>query len=179
MMPDSEFEADVVKGEERESDNDSLSGIIDEIENLEPEKRREVAQFFFEHKESMQLQGAFTSPLPPPAMLRDYNELIPNGADRLMVMAEDQSRHRIRIESIVIQSDTRRSYIGLWLGFGVALAVLLTAGYAIHAGYPKLAGAVVAIDLVALASVFVYGSISRRSERASRRKLTGSDRESE
>ena len=33
------------------------------------------------------------SPLPPPVEYREYAELIPNGADRLMQMAERQQSH--------------------------------------------------------------------------------------
>lgn len=164
------------KQSEGEPEDGSLSEILDEIEGLDPEEQKTIAQFFFERREST--LSSFTSPLPPPSILREYNELIPNGADCLMTMAENQARHRIRIESIVIQGDTRRSYIGLWLGFFVALLVLLTAMYAIYAGEPVLAGAIVTIDLIALSSVFVYGSITRRIERQCRRKAIEAESES-
>lgn len=33
---------------------------------------------------------AFSGPLPPPAMLAQYNDVVPNGAERIMAMAERQ-----------------------------------------------------------------------------------------
>jgi hypothetical protein len=36
----------------------------------------------------------FSGPLPPTEMLQEYNRLIPNGAERIMTMAESQSAHR-------------------------------------------------------------------------------------
>src|SRR6202035_5535082 len=42
--------------------------------------------------------------LPEPSELAAYNTIIPNGADRIMKMAEVQSAHRIEIEKAVVES---------------------------------------------------------------------------
>jgi hypothetical protein len=42
--------------------------------------------------------------LPEPNELAAYNAIIPNGADRIMKMAEAQSAHRIELESTVVRS---------------------------------------------------------------------------
>jgi uncharacterized membrane protein len=44
-------------------------------------------------------QSEFSGPLPPPGMLARYNDALPDGADRIVKMAEDQSSHRRRMES--------------------------------------------------------------------------------
>lgn len=172
-MAEGNTEPNASEANPREPDDGSLSEILDELSNLDPAEQKVIAQVFMARHEST--LSAFSSPIPPPEILREYNDLIPNGAERIMVMAEDQNRHRIRLESVVVQGDTKRSYTGLWLGFVISLAVLLLALYAIREGYPTLAGVIVAIDLVALASVFVYGSISRRNERADRREKQKKD----
>ena len=43
-----------------------------------------------------------SGPLPDPESLGHYNEIITNGADRIMAMAENQQQHRIFIEKKVI-----------------------------------------------------------------------------
>src|SRR5438477_9646871 len=43
-------------------------------------------------------------PLPDPSELAAYNATIPNGADRIMKMAEAQSAHRLEMERLVITS---------------------------------------------------------------------------
>jgi uncharacterized membrane protein len=45
---------------------------------------------------------SFSGPLPPPALLAKYNEVIPNGAERIMAMAERQSAHREFLEKQVV-----------------------------------------------------------------------------
>jgi uncharacterized membrane protein len=40
----------------------------------------------------------FSGPIPPPDLLERYNQIIPEGADRILKMAEKQSAHRQKIE---------------------------------------------------------------------------------
>ncbi|MFN7543319.1 MAG: DUF2335 domain-containing protein [Acidobacteriota bacterium] len=42
---------------------------------------------------------AFSGPLPPPSVLRDYEEFVPGSAERIIAMAEKQGDHRRRLES--------------------------------------------------------------------------------
>jgi uncharacterized membrane protein len=38
------------------------------------------------------------APLPPPAEFREYDQLIPNGADRIMAQWESETAHRHRLQ---------------------------------------------------------------------------------
>jgi uncharacterized membrane protein len=42
---------------------------------------------------------SFMGPIPPPGMLAEYNNVIPNGADRVIKMAEKEQAHRHNIEA--------------------------------------------------------------------------------
>lgn len=44
----------------------------------------------------------FEGPLPPPAMLDGYNQVIPDGANRIMRMAESEAEHRRSVEKEVL-----------------------------------------------------------------------------
>ena len=46
--------------------------------------------------------SSFSGPIPPPALLQKYNEIIPNGAERILAMAEKQSAHREYLEKRVV-----------------------------------------------------------------------------
>lgn len=59
----------------------------------------EVAEEAQRRGHIIQVQAAFSGPIPPPEMLAQYNAVLPNGADRIVKMAEDQSAHRRRVES--------------------------------------------------------------------------------
>ncbi|MBW2608107.1 MAG: DUF2335 domain-containing protein [Deltaproteobacteria bacterium] len=47
----------------------------------------------------------FSWPLPPPEILAKYNSVLPDAAERIISMAENQATHRQRIESKVIESN--------------------------------------------------------------------------
>lgn len=66
----------------------------------------------------------FSGPIPPPELLKQYDEIIPNGANRIITMAENQSAHRIELEKIVIRGDSRRANAGLVCGFVFGLIVV-------------------------------------------------------
>jgi hypothetical protein len=64
-----------------------------------------------------------SGPLPPPQVLEHYERVLPGSAQRLLTMAEEQSRHRMRQESRDHEADIRQTWVGMFLGFGIGLAV--------------------------------------------------------
>ena len=69
-------------------------------------------------------QQQWSGPLPPPAALAQFNNIIPNGAERIVVMVEreQQSRQDLDKQAIFAQiQDTQRGhYIGAFIA---ALAI--------------------------------------------------------
>ena len=68
----------------------------------------------------------------------------------------------MKIEAMRTASDHNLAQTGQWIGLAVVLAVLVLAGYMAYLGATTAAVAVIGIDLVSLAAVFVYGSLSKR-----------------
>ena len=108
------------------------------------------------------------SPYPPPEILQGYDKVVPGFAERVVREVEKQSEHRQKLESQVVLADIKKSYLGMALGFVVALAGLAAAVVCVwHGG--QVAGAVIGtVDLVALVGIFIYGSQQRRGERQER-----------
>lgn len=106
--------------------------------------------------------------LPPAEDLARYNEVVPDGANRLFIMAEKQSDHRIEIEKHVIRADGKRADRGQYCALIVALVAFGVAAYAISQGQAVTATVIGSFDLVALVGVFIYGSWAARSERESK-----------
>ena len=111
---------------------------------------------------------SFSGPLPPPQILEAYNNVVPDGANRILRMAEEQSKHRMSMETHVTRSESRRADFGLGaalvvaLGFLTASVVLVTAGHAIPG---TLLGT---FDIASLVWVFIKGDRERRDERQAR-----------
>ena len=68
----------------------------------------------------------FQGPLPPPFILKDYEEILPGSADRILNMSERQQQHRIELERARVFADIRMEQLGLGAGF--ILAVILAIG---------------------------------------------------
>ncbi|MGH9278453.1 MAG: DUF2335 domain-containing protein [Acidimicrobiales bacterium] len=66
----------------------------------------------------------FSGPLPHPRILREYNEICPGAADRILGMAERQATQRQALERIVVEGKDRRATQGQRIGG--ALAALIT-----------------------------------------------------
>ena len=114
------------------------------------------------HQQSVQ---SFSGPLPPPSVLKQYDDIVPGAAERIIKMAEEQFVHRTTIEKEVIISDIKRSKLGQRFGFIIAIVGLLVALFVTLKGY-EVAGSIIGgATIVSLVSVFVYGTKSRRKER--------------
>jgi uncharacterized membrane protein len=109
---------------------------------------------------------SFSGPMPNPSLLKDYEAIIPGCAARMLSMAEKQAEHRQSLERIVIIGDSKRADNGLKAGFIVAIVGLISAVLLVVTGHDWAGFTIGGLDLVSLVSVFVYGTISRRSERA-------------
>ena len=103
-------------------------------------------------------------------MLARFNEIIPNGADRIVAMAEAQQRHRHELESAVVKGNVRAQSRGQW--FGLILGVLAIGGGIGLIAFDKDTAGLTAIIVafVSLAGVFVYGKVEQEKERARKRE---------
>ena len=108
---------------------------------------------------------SWQGPIPPPRELREYDLIVPGAASRILGMAEQQSTHRMALEKHVVTGDSRRSYLGLILGFIIALTFLGGGIFLIYSGHTFSGLLLGGLDLVSLVSVFVIGTNSRKAER--------------
>jgi uncharacterized membrane protein len=109
--------------------------------------------------------GWWSSPYPPPELLRGYEDTLPGSANRILGMAEEQQKHRHVLERTTVVGANRRAWWGLWLGFAISLVVLGLGTLTILEGYPWAGGGVMGVDVVALAGVFVIGQYRQSKER--------------
>jgi uncharacterized membrane protein len=107
----------------------------------------------------------FSGPLPPPDVLARYNEIVPQGAERIIAMAERQSAHREALEKKVVFGNSSSEKMGAIFAFILSLATILGGIWLIHDG--KSSSGLVAIlgNLAALAGVFVYSRRKQTKER--------------
>ena len=109
---------------------------------------------------------AYSGPLPKPSDLQEYDNVVPGAGERIIRMAEQQAEHRQFLEKTVITGDTKRADMGLYSGAVIAFCVLGGSIFLIYTGHDWAGAFILSLDIVGLVSVFIYGTRSRRSERA-------------
>lgn len=115
-------------------------------------------------------ETSFTGPIPPPEILARYSEVVPNGADRILRMAENQSNHRQEMESRYLRHEIVRSYMGVICGFFIGMTGILSSAYLVSQGH-NIAGTILGGgSLGGLVTAFLKGYGSRREERERRDK---------
>lgn len=152
---------DAVDPEEAPAENpigEVLEGLpLDEEEKATVTRRLEL------------LRGHFSSPVPPPFIMKEHGEVLPSAPERILAMAERQSAHRQMLENRV----TRGADIRAYTGQGCALLVALLFGYwsydLIRTGAEWPGALLGTVDLVGLVSVFMLGK--RGQERDRRRDV--------
>ena len=102
----------------------------------------------------------FQGPVPPPAMLKEYDQLMPGLANRLVELTEKEQRHRHQMVSDTVSI----AKSGQTKAFWIALSVIISAVVFGLMGERVLAGALVTIDLAALVSAFIAGKHYSRNQ---------------
>lgn len=108
----------------------------------------------------------FSGPVPPPSLLARYNDVVPNGAERILAMAERQSAHRESIEAQVIAGNISIQKQGNLRAFIISMTVILGGIYVMATGKSGWGFAAILTSLASIASVFVVAKIEQRKERA-------------
>jgi uncharacterized membrane protein len=106
----------------------------------------------------------FSGPLPPPEILARYNDAIPGGAERILAMAENQSKHRQSLEGKVVDANCRAQRTGSILGFLICITAIASGTFLIYVG--KSAEGLVPIigALGGLVGVFVIGKYQQKKD---------------
>lgn len=117
----------------------------------------------------------FSGPLPPPALLRQYDELLPGCADRILSMVESNSRHRQALEAKVVDATCKVATRGQVLGFALAFTVIVLGAGLIHSGHETQGFAMIVGTATSLIGAFMWGRL--RQEKARRDKLASRQRQ--
>lgn len=98
-------------------------------------------------------------------MLQQYNDILPDAAERILRMAEAQSSHRQDLERRVVKSDILKSYLGIGAGFLTALVAIGCGSWVAYQGQPGAGVAIGGLPVVGLVLAFLKGTSARQEER--------------
>lgn len=129
---------------------DAFSRVLD---------RPEIQQIVVAHH-------AFQGPLPPPDLLRGYQDILPDAPERIFQLTEKEFSHRQRMEEKALDGAIGRDKRGQYFGLGATLFTVACATLLGLTGHEVLAGTVIG-TVVAVAGIFVIRqrpSIKKRSD---------------
>ena len=137
MFPNTSIKPEITL-EDPSKEKQEIATDTPEAERIEPE-----------HKVSVQAT-AFSGPLPPPSILREYDSVVSGGAERIFVMAEKEQAHTHKCEKSEMELQ-RIGAIGLMV---LVLVIVLIGGALIYSGK---SGSGFTLVLGALAPLFASG----------------------
>ena len=124
---------------------------------------------------SIAAERSFSGPIPPPWLLREYEEILPGSADRIMKLAEletatlrDGYATRHRIAEAMAEEDGRRTRRGMYLGGALGGGLLVVAVVLALEGatWPAVVAAI--SQLVPTLAVFIPNARARWRNRRTR-----------
>lgn len=155
---------------EQKQDDSSVSSseivqIEQELKEINPKvfdgvpisQRREIIRTMVSFK-------SHSGPLPDPETMSAYNLMIPNGAERIMVMAEEQAKHRMGLEKKAIPSQLDQSKYGQIYGFVLSVLLIGSSVYLAATGHEKTACVLGGGTIIALAIIFVLKQMPRSTK---------------
>ena len=111
-----------------------------------------------------------SGPIPDASQLERYDMVCPGAADRIITMAEKQSKHRQDIEKKVVTASSRDSLLGLLAAFIIGIVTTVFGGVLILKSHDAAGTIFGGVGLSSLVGTFVYGTRSSRRERESKNK---------
>ena len=111
----SEKKQEIMEGNDQQQE-------IDVSEENSQEQVEQVKQVLAEV-----IKSEFSGPIPPPNIIKGYEDILPGAADRIITMAEEQSRHRQHMEKEMIRVESRDSSLGIMCAFGLGIGCIIAA----------------------------------------------------
>ncbi|MDO6738310.1 DUF2335 domain-containing protein [Wenyingzhuangia sp. 2_MG-2023] len=131
------------------------------FKGVNPKKKLEILRSF---SVTMIQEKSHSGPLPDSESLIQYNSVIPEGADRIMKMAERQQEHRMSIEKRVISSQSQQSGLGQVFGLIIGIVGIASGTYLASIGATTVGGIIAGGTVVSLVSVFVIGKNTQKNK---------------
>ncbi len=94
-------------------------------------------------------------PIPPPTMLKGYNDAVQDGGARILAMAENEAHHRRQIDWYETKGSVRRGYASIASALTIAVMAMVLAGYMAYLGHPGWATLIFSADVVVVILAFL------------------------
>lgn len=105
----------------------------------------------------------FSGPLPHPAALQGYKQVLEDAPERILKMAETEAANRQHIERWIVKGDVIRSIVGVLCAFTMGVLTLCLGAYLVLQNHDVAGTLFAGAGLTSLVSAFIYGTRYLRS----------------
>lgn len=103
------------------------------------------------------VQEQFSGPMPHPRHLREYEDILPGSAERILSMAERALAHHATMDSAALNAAVDDRKRGMRFGLWAFIASLLTSILLAYLGLTEVAIAALGTTVIGAVAVFVQG----------------------
>jgi uncharacterized membrane protein len=116
-----------------------------------------------------------SDPLPPPSMLKGYEDVLPGVADRIFTLMEQQSAHRQELERTTLDRNSRSRDRGQFFAFILCALVKVGGFVAIYLGQSLVGMAAIIIAVGGVAATFLASRQRQQQQLEERREAIPGD----
>lgn len=132
---DNNAQNNIDKGNSSNTTDLELQQLIEKIEK-NPQILNEVPkEIKFQILRHRVTQHMHAGPLPPPEYLRDYNDIIPGAAERIMAMAETEQKHTHQMDKTTAKYSFIQFILGQIFAFTIGIFAIAAAAYCLLKGH--------------------------------------------
>jgi len=135
-------------------DEGSVDRLSELFKDLPQEKQKEARRIV----NTLTVSHSFSGPLPPPNIVKGYDGVVKNGAERVFAMAESQSEHRIALEKYIVKKELKYNGRAQIFAFVLGVIGLLAATSLAIFGHDFIAGVFATTTIGGLATAFIIGT---------------------
>ncbi len=139
-----------------------LSKKLPQYKNLPSQERREILSL---------VMRSHSGPLPDAETLSSYNDTIPNGAERIMIMAEESQQASIAAlnkQLSISEIDVKGHYGSIKraqvFAFSIAILCIGLGSWLVTLGFSTFAYLLVAAPMLTLAGAFIKGVFTKSKD---------------
>ncbi len=125
--------------------------ILGKIQELTPQEQEVIIN-------QLTVTEHFQGPLPAPKHLRQYNEIVPGAAERIIVMAEKEQEHRHSSEDLDLSAAIKQVTRGQWMAFILAIVFAGIAVWLTLSGFEVAGSVVFGSTIVGIVTAFIVGN---------------------
>ena len=106
---------------------------------------------------SLTQEERFSGPIAHPRHLREYEQIVPGSADRIICMAENEMEHGRKLQDVALKADIDDTKSGRRYGFFALMALILSALACVYMDKEGVALAFLGMGVIGTVGLFIKG----------------------